>query len=138
MGLKADIKQAFLDNLDNSAKDENYEISSEGDTKVDKLAEDLANAILDFLTDERRCVLKVDKLVASAGPVSISPAPLPSSPAAVGAPVFTTVPPIAIVTVEVDKNGQGGGNPIGGGLPQSNASEVRLRKDNVKGESDKY
>jgi hypothetical protein len=43
-----------------------------------------------------------------------------------------------MITVEVDKDGQGTGNPVGGGLPQSNASEVRLRKENVKGESGKY
>ena len=42
MGLKADIKQAFLDNLDNSSKDENYEVSSAGDAKIDKLADDIS------------------------------------------------------------------------------------------------
>ena len=134
MGLKSDIYAALEKNIGK----EHIKNSSEGKKKIDVLAEDLANAILDFLTDEERCVLKVDKLLASVGPVKTAPAPLASTPAAVGAPVFTTLPPISVITVAVDKNGHEGGNPIGGGLPQSNASEVRLRKDNIKGESDKY
>ena len=142
MGLKLDIYKAFEKNLkyiDNDGKEVNpLNDSKKGQEKIDVLAEDLAYAILDFLTDKKRCVLKVDKLLASAGPVSVSPVPLVSSPAAVGAPVFTTVPPIPVITVAVDKDGQEGSNPIAGGLLHSNSSEVRLRRDNVKGESDKY
>ena len=82
---------------------------------------------MDFITAQ---TFRVDKLSASAGPVSISPAPLPSTPAVVGAPVFTTVPPIAVVTVDVDKDG-GSPSPIGGGVIHSNKSEVRLRKGEV-------
>ena len=134
MGLKTDIYNALEKNIGK----EHIKNSPEGKAKIDTLAEDLANAILDFLTDKDRCVLKVDKLNASGGPVNVALTPLMSTPAAVGAPVFTTVPPIPMITVEVDKDGQGTGNPVGGGLPQSNASEVRLRKENVKGESGKY
>ena len=58
MGLKDDIYKALVKNLG----EEHIDNSSVGQKKVDTLAEDLANAILDFLTNKDRCVLKVDKL----------------------------------------------------------------------------
>ena len=123
MGLKTDILKALEKNLTHlevvGGKNKTVKPPIEKDSKLEVLAEDLANAILDFLTDRDRCVLKVDKLNASGGPVNVALTPLMSTPAAVGAPVFTTVPPIPMITVEVDK-------------------DVRLRKENVKGESGKY
>ena len=142
MGLKSDIYDALEKNIGK----EHIKNSPEGKAKIDTLAEDLANAILDFLTDEERCVLKVDKLLASTNAASTLVGETLIAPThTVGPPGPHTIPPIkippidvGIITVAVDKNGHEGGNPIGGGLPQSNASEVRLRKDNIKGESDKY
>ena len=134
MGLKSDIYDALVKNLG----EEHIKNSSEGKTKVDTLAEDLANAILDFLTDKDRCVLKVDKLTASVGPVTTQALPLGVVGVLPGSPLPLPKIPIGLVTVEVDKDGQAKGNPVQGGLLQSNASEVRLRKENVKGESDKY
>ena len=126
MGLKKDIEDAFIKNITPN-KDNEFQVSAEAQKKVKVLAEDLSKAIIDFITAQ---TFRVDKLSASAGPVSISPAPLPSTPAVVGAPVFTTVPPIAVVTVDVDKDG-GSPSPIGGGVIHSNKSEVRLRKGEV-------
>ena len=127
MGLKGDIYKA----LENNIGKEHIKNSPEGQNNVDTLADDLSIAIRDFITAQ---TFRVDKLNASGGPVSVSPVPLMSTPAAVGAPVFTTVPPIPMITVEVDKDGQATGNPTGGGT-QSNFSEVRLRKNEVNPES---
>ena len=126
MGLKKDIEDAFIKNI-TPGKDNDFEMSAEARKKVEVLAEDLSKAIVDFITAQ---TFRADKLSASAGPVSISPTPLMSTLAAVGAPVFTTVPPIAVVTVDVDKDG-GSASPIGGGALHSNNSEVRLRKSEV-------
>ena len=122
MGLKKNIYLAFEKNLGKEFvnADEKYK------KKIDDLSDDLSKAIIDFITAQ---TFRVDKLSASGGPVSISPAPLMSTLAAVGAPVFTTVPPIAVVTVDVDKDG--GPSPAGGGVLHSNQSEVRLRKGEV-------
>jgi len=127
VGLKSDIYDALEKNIGK----EHIKNSPEGKAKVDTLADDLSKAIRDFILAQ---TFRVDKLNASGGPVSVSPAPLMSTPAAVGAPVFTTVPPIPMITVEVDKDGQATGNPTGGGT-QSNFSEVRLRKNEVNPES---
>jgi len=126
VGLKKDIEDAFIKNI-TPGKDNEFQVSAEAQKKVEVLAEDLSKAIIDFITAQ---TFRVDKLSASGGPVSISPAPLPSTPAVVGAPVLTTVPPIAVVTVDVDKDG-GSPSPIGGGVVHSNNSEVRLRKDQI-------
>ena len=128
MGLKDDIYKALVKNLG----EEHIDNSSVGQKKVDTLAEDLANAILDFLTDKDRCVLKVDKLTmnytSQGSPVTVPMIPGPAASAQI----------IPHLPFGVDKNGQSPSNPMGGGANDSNTSEVRLRKDNVNGESDKY
>ena len=128
MGLKDDIYKALVKNLG----EEHIDNSSVGQKKVDTLAEDLANAILDFLTDKDRCVLKVDKLTmnytSQGSPVTVPMVPGPAASAQI----------IPHLPFGVDKNGQSPSNPMGGGANDSNTSEVRLRKDNVNGESDKY
>ena len=128
MGLKGDIYKALVKNLG----EEHIDNSSVGQKKVDTLAEDLANAILDFLTDKDRCVLKVDKLTmnytSQGSPVTVPMVPGPAASAQI----------IPHLPFGVDKNGQSPSNPMGGGANDSNTSEVRLRKDNVNGESDKY
>ena len=128
MGLKDDIYKALVKNLG----EEHIDNSSVGQKKVDTLAEDLANAILDFLTDKDRCVLKVDKLTmnytSQGSPVTVPMVPGPAASAQI----------IPHLPFGVDKNGQSPSNPMGGGANDSNTSEVRLRKSNVRGESDKY
>ena len=128
MGLKDDIYKAFETNLGKEYIDDD----EKGKKKVDTLAEDLANAILDFLTDKDRCVLKVDKLTmnytSQGSPVTVPMVPGPAASAQI----------IPHLPFGVDKNGQSPSNPMGGGANDSNTSEVRLKKDNVNGESDKY
>ena len=136
MGLETNIYKAFEKNLkyiDNDGKEVNpLNDSEKGQEKIDVLAEDLANAILDFLTDKKRCVLKVDKLTmnytSQGSPVTVPMIPGPAASAQI----------IPHLPFGVDKNGQSPSNPMGGGANDSNTSEVRLRRDNVKGESDKY
>lgn len=128
MGLKSDIYNALEKNIGK----EHIKNSPEGKAKIDTLAEDLANAILDFLTDKDRCVLKVDKLTmnytSQGSPVTVPMIPGPAASAQI----------IPHLPFGVDKDGQSPSNPMGGGANDSNTSEVRLRKDNVNGESDKY
>ena len=128
MGLKTDIYKALEKNIGK----EHIKNSPEGKAKIDTLAEDLANAILDFLTDKDRCVLKVDKLTmnytSQGSPVTVPMIPGPAASAQI----------IPHLPFGVDKDGQSPSNPMGGGANDSNTSEVRLRKDNVKGESGKY
>ena len=128
MGLKTDIYKALEKNIGK----EHIKNSPEGKAKIDTLAEDLANAILDFLTDKDRCVLKVDKLTmnytSQGSPVTVPMVPGPAASAQI----------IPHLPFGVDKDGQSPSNPMGGGANDSNTSEVRLRKDNVKGESGKY
>ena len=119
MGLKSDIYDALVKNLG----EEYINNSSDGQKKIDTLANDLSIAIRDFILAQ---TFRVDKLTASDGPVSTSPIlPVPSA----GGPV--PVPPrtIPVVTVDVDKDG--GPSPAGGGIVHSNNSEVRLRKDEI-------
>ena len=81
MGLKDDIYKAFETNLGKEYIDDD----EKGKKKVDTLAEDLANAILDFLTDKDRCVLKVDKLTmnytSQGSPVTVPMVPGPAASA---------------------------------------------------------
>jgi len=136
MGLKTDILKAFEKNLTHieivDNKSTTVKPPIEKDSKLEVLAEDLTNAILDFLTNKDRCVLKVDKLNMnySSGLTPVTVPPVPGTP---GAP--QTIP---LLDIGVDKSGGVGSNPVGGGSIDSNASEVRLRKSNVRGESDKY
>ena len=127
MGLKSDIYDALVKNLG----EEYINNSSDGKTKVDTLANDLSIAIRDFILAQ---TFRVDKLTASVGPVTTQA--LTPLGGAVGVPPGAPLPlppiPIGLVTVEVDKDGQATGNPVQGGKPQSNFSEVRLRPNEVK------
>jgi hypothetical protein len=136
MGLKADIKQAFLDNLDNSSKDENYEVSSAGDAKIDKLADDISKAIQTFILAQD---FKVDKLSAPVfipvGSVSnIAPIPAPGPPGAGLVPPLTPItlqgsaPGIPFIdsTADVDINGQAANGSLLG-KSASDKSLVKLR-----------
>ena len=133
MGLKSDIYDALEKNIGK----EHIKNSPEGKAKVDTLADDLSIAIRDFILAQ---TFRVDKLTASTDAASTLIGETLIAPAhTVGPPGPHTIPPIKIppidvglITVEVDKDGQGSGNPVDGGLPQSNYSEVRLRKSEVK------
>jgi len=129
VGLKTDIKNAFIKNI-TPEKDNDFEMSAEGKKKIDDLSEDLSKAIVDFITAQ---TFRVDKLSASAGPITpqrVPPITVPNAPGVPGAP--HTIPPSTIleVNVNVDKDG-GSPSPVGGGVLHSNKSEVRLRKGEV-------
>ena len=139
MGLETNIYKAFEKNLkyiDNDGKEVNpLNDSVKGKAKVEELSKDLSLAIRDFILAQ---TFRVNKLYASTGPVKTLPGAT-SVGITVGAPAPHSVPPIVvppipigILTVEVDKDGQGSGNPVGGGKPQSDASEVKLRKNEVE------
>ena len=125
MGLKSDIYDALVKNLGK----EHIKNSPEGKAKVDTLADDLSIAIRDFILAQ---TFRVDKLTASVGPVKTLPFPIGALGVPPGAPLPIPPIPIGLVTVEVDKDGQGKGNPVGGGKPQSDFSEIRLRKNEVE------
>ena len=133
MGLKSDIYVALEKNIGK----EHIKNSPEGKAKVDTLADDLSIAIRDFILAQ---TFRVDKLTASTDAASTLIGETLIAPThTVGPPGPHTIPPIKIppidvglITVAVDKDGQGSGNPVDGGKPQSNYSEVRLRKDQVE------
>ena len=156
MGLKQDIYKAFEKNLTPSNVPDNFEFSSEGKDKINVLAEDLTNAILDYLTD--RAVFRVDKLsapvvqyntkVTATATAPINGLPIPPT---TGGPVV--IPPQPIIfdligmddraavtntTADVSVDNQPANGAIGDAQTNSNKSEVKLRKKEVKGESDKY
>ena len=60
MGLKTDIENAFLKNI-KVDKDPDYEVSAEGQEKVSELAQDLSDAIVNWVTKQE---FRVDKLSA--------------------------------------------------------------------------
>tara|TARA_R100001244_G_scaffold113726_1_gene84219 strand:- start:118 stop:567 length:450 start_codon:yes stop_codon:yes gene_type:complete len=148
MGLKSDIKAALLKNV-KPAEPKDWKPTDEGEVKLDTLSEDLANAILDFLTDKERCVLKVDKLesvinipqITSTVSTTVAGAVSPYGgmvPGALGS--GTAVSPAFITKTTADASHTGQSSNMAGKKTKSASddSEVRLRRDNVSKESDKY
>ena len=148
MGLKDDIYKAFEKNLTPSNVPDNFEFSSEGKDKINVLAEDLTNAILDYLTD--RAVLRVDKLSAPVFVPIVTSSPSTPIPAVgpPGAPLIQPLTPMTLggsapgvpfidSTADADVNGQAANGSLLG-KDASDKSIVKLRKKEVKGESDKY
>ena len=119
MGLKSDIYDALVKNLG----EEHITNSSEGQKKVDTLADDLSIAIRDFILAQ---TFRVDKLTmnytSKGSPVTLPAVPGPAASAQI----------IPHLPFGIDKNGQSPSNPMAGGLNDSNTSEVRLRKDQVE------
>ena len=107
MGLKSDIKKAFLENI---KPNDDWQPTKEGEAK------DIEDAIVKFTVAQ---TLRVTKLNASQANV---PAITPVGPG--------TVP---LLTVKVDDTGGAVDNVIGGGKPESMTSAVVLKKEEVKG-----
>ena len=103
MGLKTNIMTALLQNL-NPNKDENFELSSEGEKKIDELSLQLAMAIRDFILEQEFTITSLN-----ASQLGI-PSPLG---------------PIPIVTVKIDENSQAADNPLSG--TESMTSIVKLK-----------
>ena len=140
MGLKTDIENAFLKNI-KVDKDPDYEVSAEGKEKVSELAQDLSNAIVNWVTKQE---FRVDKLSAPVfipiGNLSpVAPIPAVGPP---GAPLIQPATPITLggsapgvpfidSTADVDVNGQTANGSLLG-KSASDSSVVKLRSKEVK------
>ena len=107
MGLKTDIFDALKKNVEPSNPGENYEFNDGG--KLDTLAEDLTNAIVNFIQAQTFTITKLNATQ-------------------LNVPVITPVGPgtAAKVTVKVDENSQAVDNPLSGA--ESMTSEVKLKR----------
>ena len=121
MALKEDIQKVFEDSVGGNSDN------------IEKLAEGLSTAIEKFITKQ---TFRVDKLSMTHKGLETQPILIPAKstlPAAVGLPVFTPIPDrkISIFSMGVDKDGGQSDNQLQKGEAQSNASEVRLRENEV-------
>ena len=107
MGLKTDIFNALKKNVEPSNPGENYEFNDGG--KLDTLAQDLSNAIVEFIQAQTFTITKLNATQ-------------------LNVPVITPVGPgtAAKVTVKVDENSQAVDNPLSGA--ESMTSEVKLKR----------
>ena len=107
MGLKTDIFDALKKNIEPSNSGENYEFNDGG--KLDTLAQDLTNAIVNFIQAQTFTITKLNATQ-------------------LNVPVITPTGPgtAAKVTVKVDENSQAVDNPLSGA--ESMTSEVKLKR----------
>ena len=107
MGLKTDIFDALKKNIEPSNSSENYEFNDGG--KLDTLAQDLTNAIVNFIQAQTFTITKLNATQ-------------------LNVPVITPTGPgtAAKVTVKVDENSQAVDNPLSGA--ESMTSEVKLKR----------
>ncbi len=107
MGLKTDIFDALKKNIEPSNPGENYEFNDGG--KLDTLAQDLTNAIVNFIQAQAFTITKLNATQ-------------------LNVPVITPTGPgtAAKVTVKVDENSQAVDNPLSGA--ESMTSEVKLNR----------
>ena len=103
MGLKTSIMTALMQNL-NPNKDENFELSPEGERKIDELSLQLAMAIRDFILEQEFTITSLN-----------------ASQLAIPSPLG----PLPIVTVKIDENSQAADNPLSGA--ESMTSVVKLK-----------
>ena len=106
MGLKTDIFDALKKNIEPSNPGENYEFNDGG--KLDTLAQDLTNAIVNFIQAQTFTITKLNATQ-------------------LNVPVITPTGPgtAAKVTVKIDENSQAVDNPLSGA--ESMTSEVKLK-----------
>ncbi len=107
MGLKTDIFDALKKNIEPSNPGENYEFNDGG--KLDTLAQDLTNAIVNFIQAQAFTITKLNATQ-------------------LNVPVITPTGPgtAAKVTVKVDENSQAVDNPLSGA--ESMTSEGKLKR----------
>ena len=107
MGLKTDIFDALKKNIEPSNPGENYEFNDGG--KLDTLAQDLTNAIVNFIQAQAFTITKLNATQ-------------------LNVPVITPTGPgtAAKVTVKIDENSQAVDNPLSGA--ESITSEVKLKR----------
>jgi len=109
MGLKDDIFTALITNIQPDNSGENFDLSDKAIDKVDTLAQDLTNAIVNFIQAQTFTVTKLNATQ-------------------LNVPVITPTGPgtAAKVTVKVDENSQAVDNPLSGA--ESMTSEVKLKR----------
>ena len=121
MGLKDDIFNALIINIQPDETVENFSMTDKGIDKVETLADSLSKAIVKWVKAQ---TFKVTKLEASTGAAMTAPG------STVGPPSPHVIPPlkIPIITVKMNEQGQGAGNPKVGGRVESLTSEVKLKR----------
>ena len=109
MGLKDDIFAALITNIQPDNPGENFGLSDKAIDKVDTLAQDLTNAIVNFIQAQTFTITKLNATQ-------------------LNVPVITPTGPgtAAKVTVKVDENSQAVDNPLSGA--ESMTSEVKLKR----------
>tara|TARA_R100000479_G_scaffold103923_1_gene51867 strand:- start:2 stop:343 length:342 start_codon:yes stop_codon:yes gene_type:complete len=109
MGLKDDIFTALITNIQPDNPGENFGLSDKAIDKVDTLAQDLTNAIVNFIQAQTFTITKLNATQ-------------------LNVPVITPTGPgtAAKVTVKVDENSQAVDNPLSGA--ESMTSEVKLKR----------
>ena len=143
VNLKTDIFNAFINNI-NPDQEDDFQMDENGRKKVEVLAEELAKAIVEFITAQTFRVDNLDitsKIGNAKTDVGFKKAStvLPTTPNAPGAPGAPhKVPPLDVKSlilqefkVGVNKDGSNNTNSSGNGKDESDTSEVRLRKDEV-------
>ena len=110
MGLKDDIFEVLVGNIQPDNPGENFSFSDAAVDKVDVLAQGLTDAIVKWVQAQ---TFTITKLNASQGAV---PAVTPVGPG--------TIP---MITVKIDDQGQGVDNPMAGGKVESMQSKVQLK-----------
>ena len=111
MGLKDDIFDALMTNIQPDNPGENFSMEDKAIDKVETLAGTLSKSIIDFIKAQTFTVTKLNASQA-------------------GVPVVTPFGPgtTPMITVKVDDKGQGVDNPVGGGKIESMMSEVKLKR----------
>ena len=126
MGLKTDIFNALKKNVEPSNPGENYEFNDGG--KLDTLAQDLSNAIVEFIQAQTFTITKLNatQLGTTTAPSLTIPTGIPQPPGAPAVP--STIPSLVIpkITVKVDENNQAVDNQLSGA--ESLTSEVKLKR----------
>ena len=109
MGLKDDIFTALITNIQPDNPGENFGLSDKAIDKVDTLAQDLTNAIVNFIQAQTFTITKLNATQ-------------------LNVPVITPTGPgtAAKVTVKLDENSQAVDNPLSGA--ESMTSEVKLKR----------
>jgi len=113
MGLKDEIFEALVGNIQPDNPGENFTFSDVAVDKVDVLAQGLTDAIVKWVMAQTFTVTKLNA----------SQAAVMTSPAVPGAPSI-----IPMITVKLDDQGQGVDNPLGGGKVESMQSKVQLKR----------
>ena len=109
MGLKDEIFEALVSNIQPDNPGENFDFSDKAVDKVDVLAQGLTDAIVKWVMAQPFTITKLNATQ-------------------VNVPVITPVGPGtgAKVTVKIDENSQAADNPLSG--TESMQSEVRLKR----------